>query len=1226
MFGLLVRTCSLGGGGPRGLPCTMAALLASLSAPALAQRPLEGVTAPRWRPCLSWVTNPPAKYAVSDENGALVFTAEGAGTELPWLIALSDDETTGDARYLLLHYRAEGLSNQPGNYLVHGQEGTPGGLTYAASNEAEPDGAWHTLAVDLPQVGPQGPTTGLAVKAIVGEGGEARLTIDRIWFADELPPGAKVARAATRERQTVALDWRQVEPLKPAPGWITNPADGFSATVEGAAATFVVRGVGRAMRWPLALPQPVDLGQLSYLSVRYRASGQLGATTYAIWLGDDASGAGGHACVPLYAGDLKADGRWHTVPLRLTESFVATQLAVGLDCAGDEASLMLDTLEFAACSPVWPVAKVLPYTPRAGAWPDAQDGWTVLSAPVSGGKPSAFLAARLCLSDWFTSADITVGGVPFSVPTDAAQVLQSGTTELGVLSLPLPAETTEVYLLTATTAPPNEPWGIDWQHPRPVEVLAEPEKVAFEVRYAQGASDFALPLDAETSQWGLRRGLSVCVVHPDPARRATEVLLHDGMQTAAFALLGAAMRTDAPRVAEPTWEHLAYAPPPAGALRAAPLGSWPAGEEATVSAGRLRASFGTDAGLTWSALGVPGLPEALSCAASPVFEVTMGGQVLPNESWVVERTEAEGARRRFALRHAATDLAATVECLPGGDDELLLRMSLRNDRAAPMTATLRFPVLRGVCLGRPAETWYLSGKRGGIINSAPASFRDPLGEPHPLQMDGFFSPKGGLALACLTHATAAQHHYLRLAKSAEGGEWSPEYVERDIAPGGTFSAAEAALVLREGDWRAIFGAYREWLATWFRPVVPRLPWFERTFCFITRGAHYDSFPDPRERGAIQPTVDSCLRYLGVCDYVHLFGWSSSKAYGDWGDYDHYDEAVGGLDYFRGNITRAQEADIAVGLYQDGYLSCEKGQSVGAHAREWAMRNADGSPNYIKEYDAYNQCPYLPGWQQYLSETYARLHRDLGAKGMYVDEYGATDGRWMCYARDHGHSGCEVPYAGEVAMLKRIREAVGPEVALYTEYPPAEVSRRYVDGSFTYQALWSVDQEPLAPHFIDLPRFAFPDFKQFHIIYYVAPRAGNWWLLKFPFFNGESYDLGEPNLPGYDAPAMAFQRRAIEVLCGHREAFSSREVEPLVRTEVAGVFANAFRAPQETVWTLYNANGRSVRAPVLRVKHVPEATYEDAWGGKGLTPEVTDGFAYLAVELGPKAVGCVVQRR
>ena len=182
------------------------------------------------------------------------------------------------------------------------------------------------------------------------------------------------------------------------------------------------------------------------------------------------------------------------------------------------------------------------------------------------------------------------------------------------------------------------------------------------------------------------------------------------------------------------------------------------------------------------------------------------------------------------------------------------------------------------------------------------------------------------------------------------------------------------------------------------------------------------------------------------------------------------------------------------------------------------------------------------------------------------------------------------------------------MALYTEYPSAEVSRQILDGSFTYQALWSADQEPLAPHFIDLPRFVFPQFKQFHIIYYVAPRDGNWWLLKFPFFNGESYDLGQPNLPGYDAAALAFQRRAIEVLCGHRDAFASHDVRPLVRTEAAGVFANEFRAERETVWTLYNANGRTVRGTLLRAGHVAGATYEDAWNGVSLQPEIAGDAA------------------
>jgi hypothetical protein len=52
----------------------------------------------------------------------------------------------------------------------------------------------------------------------------------------------------------------------------------------------------------------------------------------------------------------------------------------------------------------------------------------------------------------------------------------------------------------------------------------------------------------------------------------------------------------------------------------------------------------------------------------------------------------------------------------------------------------------------------------------------------------------------------------------------------------------------------------------------------------------------------------------------------------------------------------------------------------------------------------------------------------------------------------------------------------------------------------------------------------------------------------------------------------------------------------------------------------------VRSPVLRVRHTANATYEDAWAGAPLQPTVRDGFALVAVEIGPKAVGCVTARR
>ena len=46
---------------------------------------------------------------------------------------------------------------------------------------------------------------------------------------------------------------------------------------------------------------------------------------------------------------------------------------------------------------------------------------------------------------------------------------------------------------------------------------------------------------------------------------------------------------------------------------------------------------------------------------------------------------------------------------------------------------------------------------------------------------------------------------------------------------------------------------------------------------------------------------------------------------------------------------------------------------------------------------------------------------------------------------------------------------------------------------------------------------------------------------------------------------------------------------------------------------------------LRVSHSAGATYEDAWNEVPLTPVIRDGQVYLELPLGPKSVGCVVQK-
>jgi len=1192
-------------------------LMAALTASVAVGQVIDGTNASEFSAATGWVARAPTAYDLTEVDGNLRFTVEGAGSEMPWLIDLRNKGLTGDEHYLLTRYRAGGMATDSGIYFIHGEEGTRGGLAYAMADDLRPDGEWHTLAVDMAAINPAETTHHLAVKVFADDAGSAWLEIERIWSAEEIPGDALLARVPPqRAVRSVTLDWTATE-AAPQIGWTQAPASDFAATVEDDAMVFRVTGQGLGMRWLSELSEPVDLAQMIYMSLRYRATGQLGTGTYAVWLGNRAEGTGGSSAIGLPASAIKADGAWHNLTITMRQDFAATHLAVGLDSAGPEATMALSAVTFSTRPRQWTMAEALSYQARDEAWAAGQGGFTSSTAAPVGGGTSAFLTKRLELSDWFSASHITVGGVPFEVTTDPALVLHTATADLDTQSLALPPDATEVYLLTAAALPATEPWGLNWRVPRPVEVLDVPEKVYYEIRYADGPADRVLPLDATSGQWGMKRGLSVNVVHPDPARQATELVLHDRMQTASFAILGTTHRTDQPRIAEPGWDHLTF-----GSATDKPdtPATWQPEAGITVRAGALQAIFDTSDGLSWSG---PHVAAKLGCEVGPVFEVSVGGETLAAAEWTVDATETIGAGQVFTMRHAASGLAARVQCTPGAEGELVLGCTLTNEGDARTTATLHFPVVRGLNWGTAGDTSYLCGKRGGLINSAPLSCREPLGERHPMQLDGFFSPERGLALACLTHDTVGQHHFRNFAKSAEGGAWSAEYVQRDLAPGESFEATEAAMVLREGDWRAIFGAYTDWLGTWFEPASPYKPWFDRIFAALATNVHYNAVAEPEKRGDVQRLIDTMMEYIGICDTVHLFGWGASEEFGEWGDYGHYEE-VGGREYFRDNIDRVQQAGIPVSLYLDAYLSSAKGENAGDHAEEWAMKRADGSAQLVPAYDAYNQCPYMEGWQDYLAGAFARVKRDLGPQILYIDEYGATDGRWICHAKDHGHNGYEIPYAGEVATLAKIREAVGPEVALYTEYSPAEASRVYIDGSISYQALWSADSEALAPHFIDLPRFAFPHFKQFHIIHYARLYAGNWWLHKFPFFNGEVFRVGRPNLLGMDGPSLEFLRRAIAVQCAHRDAFASENVQPLVATEVSGVFANLFAAPAENVWTLYNANGRSVRTPVLRVKHAAGATYTDAWSGDALEPEIRDGEAWLAVDLGPKGVGCVVQ--
>ena len=122
-------------------------------------------------------------------------------------------------------------------------------------------------------------------------------------------------------------------------------------------------------------------------------------------------------------------------------------------------------------------------------------------------------------------------------------------------------------------------------------------------RPERGPADRVLPLDAASGRCGMKRGLSVNLVHPNPARQATELVLHDRMQTASFTILGVTCRDGKPLVAEPGWDHLAYGTPTG---TTATPGTWQPADSVIVSARTLQAVFDTSDGLRWSGPHAPG--------------------------------------------------------------------------------------------------------------------------------------------------------------------------------------------------------------------------------------------------------------------------------------------------------------------------------------------------------------------------------------------------------------------------------------------------------------------------------------------------------------------------------------------------------------------------------------------------------------------------------------------
>ena len=766
---------------------------------------------------------------------------------------------------------------------------------------------------------------------------------------------------------------------------------------------------------------------------------------------------------------------------------------------------------------------------------------------------------------------VMIEGIPFLVLTGQPNAQATPMKEPGEIAFDLNREASAVYLFMGA------------QYEDGLTTVSHVERFVTRVEYADGFNDLIFPSRLPEGVHEIGQSPAVYKIRPTHRSMIRRLAVVDTMNSGRFLVLAVTTGPDIPNASETK------------SVKSGKLKKWdlplPQGAVASQNIGLLVDSGGQQASLLINrTTGVSWIK-----ASTPLYEIKTDGKV-------------------------ATQLK--IKALPGGEIELTLE--IRNASAKPLKVLPTFPVLRGLSAGGdPQQLGYCFPRLGAAISTLPTSQIAIYGAHFPVQfVDVYYPGAGGIYL--MTHDTESWGKTFWLNKNTEV-EMGVYHQDRTMQPGETWTLPPAVIGAHKGDWHEALHAYRQWVATWYKPAVPRKQWFREVFNFsqdmLSKRSGYSGMFDPKTKQfSISEHLREDAKYVGGVDYLHIFDWyagGEDQEHG-LGDYEPWDY-FGGADRLKSEIAKIKNMGIPVGVYIQGVFIDKRGKIGTAHAKEWEMLKADLKPYPFPWVTLSAICAYPPAWQDHLVQTYERINRLLDPSGLYMDSVGWGD--WLCYNPNHGHPVPGPRAKGEVELVRRIRAAVPANKVTYSEELGSDVATQYSDGTFTYS---SQQADPkLSPTRINLSRFMFPDYKAFGMLWNDLRAGDDVHLAKQIFFSGDGFYIGTDIPAIFSVELAPFVKHAHQILRQHRDAFTSLAPEPLVPTLNTEVYANRFPGKNKTVWTFYNSAFTTVRGEMLEVAHVPGTRYHDAWNGRPIQPRIVGDKAIISLEIGPHDVGCLV---
>lgn len=594
-------------------------------------------------------------------------------------------------------------------------------------------------------------------------------------------------------------------------------------------------------------------------------------------------------------------------------------------------------------------------------------------------------------------------------------------------------------------------------------------------------------------------------------------------------------------------------------------------------------------------------------------------------------------------------LLIRLRAVPDGSGGIRFSVEKENIGSGQIKYAVQFPVIEKAVFGKNENGWYFLPKYQNLNSNESVFMFEESAPSFPMQFMDMYGQSGGLSLR--TEETGLTVRKYGFEKDFSGMKMYVEYPEMygEVETGETVKMSDTVLKSHAGDWHGVFDEYRDWLKTWYLPyksqnnaayrrcfwLIAEITDFFETKDFTRFPIWYE--PDKKKFNFLD-IMEEQKSITGVYpDILHLWAWTYDNEKGEKGEmsYGNYGEEdyafYGGVDNFRNALHEVQDKTGAkVSIYLHPTLLTAKYKELAQKYYPTLKVINEQGQNITFDGDSFRMCHANPLWRQRVIEMYKRVYSELDIPLMYVDEFSLrVENR--CFAPNHGHHVPSNLLETDRNFISALREAMPEEVVLYGEYAAVDVNARYIDCNISYSILDSIvdmietawhgrdGDNRLSPVFTDLYRFAFPGIVQ--LILPMAMRNLSWHPQKFIFFNGEAiydsfWDCEESN-------GLEFTVKAYKIKKKYADCFASDNPETMIKTLTPAVCANRFESEGETLYTFYNRGYTTYRGDVLKVKHVPGARYFDAWNERELKVKISNGFAFINLEIDAMRIGCVV---